>query len=165
MDPYATRETLDHSIMYIFAVALEDGAWHHVKSYTPQRARRKSTVKLWHKIVTRENKKWTKRYHDKNPKKKCFGGKVIIMMKDGSMISDEINVADAHPAGKRPFKREQYIEKFKTLTEGIISNKESKRFLQLVQNLKKLNSNELKGLNIEVLKKIKKKQTKKLTIF
>ena len=24
------RETLDHSIMYIFAVALEDGAWHHI---------------------------------------------------------------------------------------------------------------------------------------
>ena len=41
MDPYASRETLDHSIMYIFAVALEDGAWHHVKSYTPQRARKK----------------------------------------------------------------------------------------------------------------------------
>ncbi len=36
MDPYASRETLDHSIMYIFAVALEDGSWHHVKSYTPE---------------------------------------------------------------------------------------------------------------------------------
>ena len=34
MDPLASRETLDHSIMYIFAVALEDGEWHHVKSYT-----------------------------------------------------------------------------------------------------------------------------------
>jgi 2-methylcitrate dehydratase len=34
MDPNASRETLDHSIMYIFAVALEDGDWHHVKSYT-----------------------------------------------------------------------------------------------------------------------------------
>ena len=34
-DPTATRETLDHSIMYIFAVALEDGFWHHEKSYTP----------------------------------------------------------------------------------------------------------------------------------
>ena len=86
MDPYASRETLDHSIMYIFAVALEDGAWHHIKSYTPQRARRKSTVKLWHKIVTRENKKWTKKYHDKDPKKKCFGGKVIIKMRNGSTI-------------------------------------------------------------------------------
>ena len=34
MDPNASRETLDHSIMYIFAVALEDGDWHHIKSYT-----------------------------------------------------------------------------------------------------------------------------------
>src|SRR5579872_4768627 len=31
MDPQASRETLDHSSMYIFAVALEDGQWHHVK--------------------------------------------------------------------------------------------------------------------------------------
>ena len=30
MDPNASRETLDHSIMYIFAVALEDADWHHV---------------------------------------------------------------------------------------------------------------------------------------
>ena len=165
MDPYASRETLDHSIMYIFAVALEDGAWNHVKSYTPQRARRKSTVKLWHKIVTRENKKWTKKYHDKDPKKKCFGGKVIIKMKNGSTISEEINVADAHPAGKKPFKRQQYIEKFKNLTEGIISEKESKRFINLVQNLRKLNSNKLFELNVEVLKKLQNKQSKKFSIF
>ena len=165
MDPNASRETLDHSIMYIFAVALEDGAWHHVKSYTPQRARKKSTVKLWKKIVTRENKKWTRKYHDKDPQKKCFGGKVIIKMKNGSTISEEINVADAHPAGKRPFKREQYIEKFRTLTDGIISEKESKRFLATVQNLKNLKNNNLRGLNIEVLKKNNKKILKKNTIF
>jgi 2-methylcitrate dehydratase len=165
MDPYASRETLDHSIMYIFAVALEDGVWHHVNSYTPQRARRKSTVRLWHKIETRENKKWTKKYHDKDPKKKCFGGKVIIKMKNGSFISEEINVADAHPAGKRPFERQQYIEKFKNLTSGIISEKESKRFLNLVQNLIRLRSNKLIGLNVEVLRKVQKKQLKKNSIF
>ena len=165
MDPYASRETLDHSIMYIFAVALEDGEWHHVKSYSPQRARRKSTVRLWHKIETRENKKWTKKYHDKDPKKKCFGGKVIIKMKNGSFISEEINVADAHPAGKRPFKRQQYIEKFKNLTAGLISEKESKRFLNLVQNLTRLKSNKLIGLNVEVVRKVQKKQLKKNSIF
>ena len=165
MDPNASRETLDHSIMYIFAVALEDGVWHHIKSYTPQRARKKSTIKLWKKIVTRENKKWTKKYHDKDPKKKCFGGKVIIKMKNGSTISEEINVADAHPAGRRPFEREQYIEKFRALTDGIISNKESKRFLKIVQNLKNLKRNNLVGLNVEVLKKNIKKNTNKSTIF
>ena len=164
MDPYASRETLDHSIMYIFAVALEDGAWHHVKSYTPQRAGRNSTVKLWRKIVTKETKKWTKKYHDKDPKKKCFGGKVIIKMKNGSSISEEINVADAHPAGKRPFGRKEYINKFKTLTDGIISKKESARFLKVVQNLKKLKPGQLDKLNIEV-KKSKLKRNFKKGIF
>ena len=161
MDPYASRETLDHSIMYIFAVALEDGAWHHVKSYTPQRARRKSTVKLWRKIITKESNKWTKKYHEKDPNKKCFGGKVIIIMKDGSTITDEINVADAHPAGKRPFGRIEYINKFKMLTNNIITDRESKRFLNAVQNLQNLKSRELKSLNIEVKNKGNLKSVKK----
>ncbi len=161
MDPYASRETLDHSIMYIFAVALEDGDWHHIKSYTPLRARKKSTIKLWHKIITRENKKWTKKYHDKNPRKKCFGGKVIIQMKDNSLITEEINVADAHPAGKRPFGRKEYIKKFRTLTDGIISKKESERFLKVVQKLKKLKSRDLKGLNIQINSRLLKKNSKK----
>jgi hypothetical protein len=52
--PKASRETLDHSIMYIFAVALQDGTWHHVDSYTPRRAQRPDTVRLWHKIETVE---------------------------------------------------------------------------------------------------------------
>jgi len=47
MDPKASRETLDHSIMYIFAVALEDGGWHHEKSYAPDRAARPETIELW----------------------------------------------------------------------------------------------------------------------
>ncbi|MCT4574143.1 hypothetical protein N3930_45180, partial [Bacillus thuringiensis] len=34
-DPAASRETLDHSVPYIFAVALQDGAWHHERSYDP----------------------------------------------------------------------------------------------------------------------------------
>ena len=165
MDPNASRETLDHSIMYIFAVALEDGEWHHVKSYTPERARRKSTVNLWRKISTREDKKWTKRYHDPNPKNKCFGGRVVITMKNGSKIIDEIEVADAHPSGKRPFMRSNYIKKFNTLTKGLISDKESKRFLDLVQNLKLLKSKDLKGLNVELLNRQKNVIKKNKAIF
>src|SRR6201986_897351 len=97
MDPKASRETLDHSIMYIFAVALQDGRWHHVNSYAPRRASRPETVALWHKISTVEDPSWTKRYHSHDPKEKAFGGRVVITLKDGSVISDEIAVADAHP--------------------------------------------------------------------
>ncbi len=53
MDPEASRETLDHSIMYIVAVALQDREWHHERSYAPARARRPDTVALWRKCPHR----------------------------------------------------------------------------------------------------------------
>jgi len=165
MDPKASRETLDHSIMYIFAVALEDGNWHHNDSYTPQRSNKKSTIELWKKIVTYEDKKWTKKYHNPNPLKKCFGGEVIIQMKDGSKIKSKLEVADAHPNGKRPFKREDYIRKFKTLTENIIDYKESENFLNNVQSLRELGKSELHKLNIEAKSNLKNLAIPKKTIF
>ncbi len=164
MDPNASRETLDHSIMYIFAVALEDGSWHHVRSYTRARAKRKSTIKIWRSIKTHEDKKWTKKYHDPNPKKKSFGAKVVIILKNGKKIIEQQDKADAHPYGSRPFKRQDYINKFLTLTENILDKKESDRFLKIVQNLKKLKPGQLDRLNIEV-KKSKLKRNLKKGIF
>ena len=165
MDPKASRETLDHSIMYIFAVALEDGKWHHVDSYTSDRANTKSTVELWKKIKTFEDKKWTKKYHHPNPNKKCFGGRVVIKMRNGSKITEEISVADAHPNGKNPFKRKNYIKKFKTLTNGIIETGESERFLNDIQNLRNLNKSELQKLNIKVKSNLQKSITSNKAIF
>ncbi len=153
MDPNASRETLDHSIMYIFAVALEDGDWHHEKSYTKSRSNRKSTIKLWSSIRTHEDKKWTKKYHDPNPKNKCFGAKVVITLNNGKKIIEQLKRANAHPYGSRPFKRDNYIKKFNTLTDKIITKKESKRFLKTVQILKRLKNGELNKLNIEISKK------------
>ena len=43
---------------------------------------------------------------------------------------------------KGPFKRQNYIEKFKTLTDGLIKETESKRFLKQVQDLHKLKKGE-----------------------
>ncbi len=164
MDPNASRETLDHSIMYIFAVALEDGDWHHEKSYSKSRSNRKSTIKLWKSIKTHEDKKWTKKYHDPNPMKKSFGAKVVVSLNNGRKITEELERADAHPYGARPFKRVNYIKKFKILTDKILSKKESERFLKIVQNLKNLKNGQLVKLNIEVSNK-KIKKDKKKTIF
>ena len=164
MDPNASRETLDHSIMYIFAVALEDADWHHVKSYTKKRSNKKSTIKIWRSIVTHEDKKWTKKYHSPNPQKKSFGAKVIVTLKNGKKIIEQLDRADAHPYGARPFKRQNYIKKFLTLTAGILDKKESSRFLRTVQNLKNLKSGELNKLNIQV-KRSKIKRNKKKGIF
>src|SRR6478736_6838482 len=149
MDPNASRETLDHSIMYIFAVALEDGGWHHVKSYAPERAKRPETVALWHKIETVEDPIWTRRYHAPGADK-AFGGQVIVTMQDGTVIQDELAIADANPLGARPFARPQYIQKFRTLAEGIIEAAEQDRFLALVERLPSLSVAEVRQLTFVV---------------
>ncbi len=147
-DPTASRETLDHSIPYIFTVALQDGAWHHVDSYAPTRAARPDTVELWNKTTTLEDKEWTRRYHSIDPVEKAFGGRVEVTLKDGSKIVDEIAVADAHPLGAKPFAREQYIQKFKTLAADVLDAAEIDRFLNLVQRLPELTADEVNGLTI-----------------
>ena len=86
-------------------------------------------------------------------------------MINDSTISEEINVADAHPAGKKPFGRKEYINKFKILTDGLISNKESARFLKLVQNLRKLKAKDLSGLNVELMPRSRNKSKISKAIF
>ena len=147
-DPNASRETLDHSIPYIFAVALQDGAWHHVDSYAPERAGRADTVELWNKITTAEDAEWTRRYHSEDPDEKAFGGRVEITLTDGSTVVDEIAVADAHPLGARPFARADYIRKFRTLAEPVLEEAEIERFLDLAQRLPELSVDEVRELNI-----------------
>jgi 2-methylcitrate dehydratase len=147
-DPTASRETLDHSIPYIFAVALQDGGWHHVDSYAPERAARADTVELWHKITTAEDPEWTRRYHSEDPSEKAFGGRVEIHLTNGETVVNEIAVADAHPLGARPFARDDYIRKFRLLAEPVLSEDEINRFLDLAQRLPELTPEEVQQLTI-----------------
>ncbi|MFI7651936.1 MmgE/PrpD family protein [Streptomyces albidoflavus] len=144
--PTASRETLDHSVPYILAVALEDGVWHHERSYAPERARRPRTVALWQKITTVEDPEWTRRYHHPDPEQRAFGGRVVITLEDGTVLEDELAVADAHPAGARPFGRQQYADKFRTLAEGLVAPAATGRFLDTAERLAGLSPAGLDGL-------------------
>lgn len=147
-DPTASRETLDHSIPYIFTVALQDGGWHHVESYLPSRAARPDTVALWGKVTTTEDPEWTRRYHSTDPAEKAFGGRVEIRLADGRVITDEIAVGDAHPLGARPFARADYVAKFRTLAAEVLEPAEIDRFLAVAERLPELSATELGGLTI-----------------
>ena len=146
-DPQASRETLDHSLPYIFAVALQDGSWHHARSYDRARATRPDTVALWQRVSTLEDPEWSRRYLSIDPSEKAFGGRVEITLDDATVIVDEIAVPDAHPLGARPFSRPQYIEKFTTLAADVLSAVEIERFLDVVQRLPELTASELVELN------------------
>ncbi|UYG17722.1 MmgE/PrpD family protein [Brachybacterium huguangmaarense] len=147
-DPSASRETLDHSLPYIFAVALQDGTWHHVDSYLPERAARPDTVELWHRISTVEDPEWTRRYHATDLSEKAFGGRLEITLADGSRHVEEIAVADAHPLGARPFGRAEYVAKFRTLADGVLAPAEIDRLLDTAQRLPDLTAEELGSLTV-----------------
>ncbi|WP_421740218.1 MmgE/PrpD family protein [Cellulomonas sp.] len=147
-DPTASRETLDHSIPYIFTVALQDGVWDHVASYAPDRAARADTVELWQKVSTTEDPAWTARYHSTDPAQKAFGGRVEITTTGGEVVVAELAVADAHPLGARPFAREQYVAKFRSLAAGVLDQAEIERFLDVAQRLPSLSAEELTGLTV-----------------
>ena len=120
----------------MFAVALEDGRFDYEASYALERRHREGTIALWRKISTVEDAEWTTRYHDPDPARKAFGGRVVVELDSrAETVTDEIAVADAHPAGSRPFDRSRYIEKFRALTTGVISPEEQERFLALSSRL------------------------------
>ncbi len=149
-DPDASRETLDHSLPYIFAVALQDGSWHHERSYAPERAHRPDTVELWRKISTVEDPEWTRRYHSTDPAEKAFGARAEVTLKSGEVIRDELAVADAHPLGIRPFRRREYVQKFTDLADGIVEPVAQQSFLSAAASLADLEGGALGALNVVV---------------
>ena len=150
-DPEASRETLDHSAPYIFAVALEDGTWDHAASYSAERARQPSTLRLCRATTTVEDPWWTARYHATDPREKAFGARATLTLDDGTTVEDELAVADAHPNGARPFRRDDYLAKFATLTGERIDPAESRRFLEVVQRIQALDGDGLGAVTLRCL--------------
>ena len=134
-DPKASRETLDHSAMYIFAVALQDGVWDHEASYAPARAARPDTVALWKKVRTVSDPDWTRAFYDPAPLDKAHGARVVITYNNGRTFEDELRVANAHPRGANAFGPADYRMKFSALTENYVKSDEAERFLSIAENL------------------------------
>ena len=150
MDPDSSRETLDHSVMYILAVAWEDGAWHHVDSYTSERAHRPSTVSLWQKIRTEEASDWTQAYHATDFRNKKFGAEVVVTLSNGDQVIESLDNPNAHSLGASPFARADYIGKLRTMGDGVADPDEIDRFIGLVEDLERLSADDVARLNIVV---------------
>ncbi|HSF95265.1 MAG TPA: MmgE/PrpD family protein [Thermohalobaculum sp.] len=150
-DPAASRETLDHSAMYIFTVALQDGVWDHMASFAPARAARPDTVRLWRKVRTVEDPEWNRRFTEPAPLDKDHGARVVVTYRDGRVLEDEIAVADAHPRGAHPFAAQDYRQKFRSLTAGLVAPEEAARFLTAVDGLGTAGREGPAALGVEVI--------------
>ena len=114
----------------------------------PSARRAPDTVALWHKVRTVEDPKWTERYHARRHEDLAFGGRIELRMKDGGVIADELAVANAHPLGATPWKRPDYVNKFRIMTEGLITAAEVRRFLQACEELPDLRAGDLHRLHV-----------------
>ena len=73
-----------------------------------------------------------------------------ITFKNGTKLVDELGVANAHPAGAKPFVRADYVRKFDMLTEGIIAKDERNRFISMSENLLDLTPAQVQELNVQI---------------
>ena len=145
-NPDASRETLDHSLSYIVAVALEDGWFHHDESYTAERAHRPVTIDLWRQVRSVIDPAWDAA-HRQTAGTPALGGRLELHLDDGRIIAGEKAVADAHTHGARPMDREGYRAKFRSLASPVLEASELEAFLSLVDVLPEASPEMLDRLN------------------
>jgi 2-methylcitrate dehydratase len=146
-NPDASRETLDHSLSYIVAVALEDGWFHHERSYAHERAHRPSTVALWRKVRSVVDPVWEARYREAPPERPALGGRLELHMDDGRVIAGDKAMADAQLGGARTFDRAGYEQKFRALAGPVMDAGALEAFLALAHELPSASPAALCSLN------------------
>jgi 2-methylcitrate dehydratase len=135
INPDASRETLDHSLSYTVAVALEDGWFHHERSYAHERAHRPSTIALWRKVRSVADPVWEAKYRQAPPEQPALGGRMELHLDDGRVIGGDKPVADAQLGGARTMDRAGYEQKFRTLAEPVLDAEVLAAFLALAHQL------------------------------
>lgn len=149
MSPDASRESLDHSMMYAFVVALEDGVFHHDKSFTHERANRARTRKLWRNTRSCVDTGWDDAYENAvSPLHKAQGGRVEITLADGASVVDELRYPHAHPLGERPFTVADATNKFHSVAADLVEAQEQERLMSLAARLTNLTANEVAEIGV-----------------
>lgn len=145
VDPDSPRGTLDHSIMFAIARSMQLGRWDE-DVYAIGAGEKEELRSAMLKIKTKQDPEWERRYHSTDPKEQAFGGTLIVTLNDGKVVKDSRACANAHPLGKTPWKRPNYVKKLEQLTKHLVSDGERTKFLALVDGLEKATSAQLAGL-------------------
>lgn len=117
-----TRESADHSLPYLLAVALVDGAI-TLDSFSEERISDPSLRPLMARISIQENPEYTAAYRPE-------GGtiaaeprsRISITTRSGRRLDEEVSYAKGH--AKNPMKRDGINEKLDLASRGIVSRKQ-----------------------------------------
>ena len=123
-----TRETADHSIPYLIAVALQDGAV-TADSFSDQRLRDPSLAALVNKVVIREDEEYTRKYPAE------FNCRIDVAASSGETYS----AGTAYPKGHRsnPMTDSEVEAKFRNLSAERLTDSQCDRALDAAWSLDK----------------------------
>jgi 2-methylcitrate dehydratase len=126
-----TRETADHSIPYLVAVALQDGAVTPA-SFTSQRIQDPALRTLIARMTIQENEEFTRRYPGE------LGCRIEITDRSGNVFAAQT----VYPKGHRsnPLADSEVEEKFRGLASGVLTPGQCGRVLEIAWSLDGLSS-------------------------
>lgn len=126
-DPQS-KETADHSLPYLVAVALRDGVVDE-RSFYRATYRDPDLLAFLKRITVVEDKDFTAAYGDK------FANRIVVKLKDGGVVEAERAYPLGHP--KNAMTDGQIEEKFRSLAEGLLPDAEQKKFIKACWNIDK----------------------------
>jgi 2-methylcitrate dehydratase len=126
-----TKETADHSLPYITAVALVDGTV-TLRQFDKEHLQSKALRNLIAKVECREKKVYTDVYGSSYP------NKITITMNNGKVFAKEIENPKGHPLN--PLSRSQIELKFRQNSVGLLSSSSQDQLIKSVWELEKLDS-------------------------
>ncbi len=120
------RETADHSLPYCAAVALMDGEV-GLNQFSEKRIKDQKLHKLIQKVKVVKDKRLTMQYPEAMP------NVVEIVARDGTRFSKKVTYPKGHP--KNPMTDNEVEEKFRMLSEGLITEKDVDKILNMLWRL------------------------------
>jgi 2-methylcitrate dehydratase len=125
------RETADHSLPYVTAVALMDGDV-ALRQYDPAHLHNRELLDLVDKVECREKKEYTEMYGVSYP------NRITVRMDNGDVFAYEIIDPKGHPLN--PLDRGQIEKKFRMNSEDLLGNTQQDRLIHLVWDLENLDT-------------------------
>jgi len=126
----ATKETADHSLPYIVAMAILEGKIDN-SSYSPREFKDPKTLDFLKKVTVVEDKDLTAMYPE------AVANRVTVKLSSGKVISKQVNYHKGHP--KNPMSDQDVEKKFRILTKRELSENQAKRALDMLWTLEKVN--------------------------
>jgi 2-methylcitrate dehydratase len=123
-----TKETADHSLPYIVAMALTTGIIRN-STYSPVNISNPRTLDMMKKIVVKENRELSAVYPGK------IGNRLTVKLTDGKTIARQVDVPKGHP--RNPMTQEEVESKFKLLTKRFLTSVQTEKIFDFVLGIER----------------------------